>query len=173
MNHSELLKSMVSKFDSIMDRKLDIYVRQSIRLNSTVRVGMIILGVVGLSIFLLLYSLSSQVGHMQIGVQQMNAHFQVVEQNMHKVNEILKKIESRVAVMSAIEQDMQQAQKTTGSMSEGLGGIQQAMGEVSHRMDRLQQHMQTVNGQLANMQTAVGGVTTETYQMSRPMRKLP
>ena len=173
MNHTDLLKSMVSKFDSIMDRKVDIYLRQSIRLNSTVRAGMIILGIVGFSIFLLLYSLSSQVGHMQVGVQQMTQHFAQVEQNMRRVSEILSHIEKRVALMSAIEDDMQQVQHSSGSMQQGMSQIRGKMNEVTQRMQRMQQHMQVVNGQLANMQVAVGGVTRETHRISRPASILP
>ena len=92
---------------------------------------------------------------------------------MRKVNAILGHIESRVAVMASVEQDMQQAHKTTRSMGEGMDEIQQAMGEVNQRMDRVQQHLQAVNGQLANIQAAVGGVTTETHRISKPIRKLP
>ncbi len=172
-NHNELLKSMVSKFDSIMDRKVDIYIRQSIRLNSTVRVGMIILGVVGLSIFLLLFSLSSQVGHMQKGVQQMTTHFADVEHNMHRVNEILQHIETRVALLSAFDQDMQQAHQTTTSLHHGVGNIHQSMSEVSQYMDQLQMRIQEVNQQLANMQSSVSGVGVETHRISKPMRILP
>lgn len=173
MNHTDLLKSMVSKFDSIMDRKVDIYLRQSIRLNSTVRAGMIILGIVGFSIFLLLYSLSSQVGHMQVGVHQMTEHFQLVEQNMHRVSEILGDIESRVALMGAIKNNMQQVQNISGSMQQGMTQIHLNMSEVNQRMRRMQQHMQVVNNQLANMQVAVGGVTRETHRISKPANILP
>ncbi len=172
-NHNELLKSMVSKFDNIMDRKVDIYIRQSIRLNSTVRVGMIILGVVGFSIFLLLYSLSSQVGHMKDGVQQMNAHFADVEDNMRKVNQILKHIDTRVALMEAFDRDMQLAHQTTTSLHQGVENIHQSMGEVSQYMTQLQLHIREVNQQLSSMQASVGGVGIETYRISEPMKILP
>ncbi len=172
-NHNELLKSMVSKFDNIMDRKVDIYIRQSIRLNSTVRAGMIILGVVGFSIFLLLYSLSSQVGHMKDGVQQMNAHFADVEDNMRKVNQILQHIDKRVALMEAFDQDMKLAHQTTTSLHHGVENIHQSMGEVSQYMSQLQLHIQEVNQQLSSMQTSVSGVGVETYRMAEPMKVLP
>ena len=173
MNHTDLLKSMVSKFDSIMDRKVDIYLRQSIRLNSTVRAGMIILGIVGFSIFLLLYSLSSQVGHMQVGVQQMTHHFQQVEANMRQVSEILGNIEARVALMDAIEDDMHRVQGISGSLQKNMANIDVKMTEINRHMQRMQQHMQVVNGQMANMQVAVGGVTRETHRISKPANILP
>lgn len=172
-NHNELLKSMVSKFDNIMDRKLDIYIRQSIRLNSTVRVGMIFLGLVGVSIFLLLYSLSSQVGHMKGGVLQMTSHFADVEHNMRQVNKILQHIDTRVALMGAFDRDMQQALKTTTSLRHGVETVHQSMGEVSQYMSQLQLHIQEVNQQLASMQASVSGVGLETYRMSKPMKVLP
>jgi uncharacterized protein (DUF3084 family) len=172
-DHNELLKSMVSKFDSIMDRKVDIYIRQSIRLNSTVRVGMIILGVVGFSIFLLLFSLSSQVGHMNQGVKQMTRHFAQVDENMLQVNRVLRHIETRMALMSPLEQEMRQAQEVTQSLHQNIETIQQSMGEVSKHMNQLQQRMQVVNQRLAGMQAAVGGVGYETHQISKPLRKLP
>ncbi len=171
--HNDLLKLMVSKFDNIMDRKVDIYIRQSIRLNSTVRVGMIILGLVGGSIFLLLYSLSSQVGHMKEGVQQMNSHFADVEHNMRQVNQILQHIDTRVALMGAFDRDMQQALKTTTSLHHGVESIHQSMGEVSQYMNQLQLHIQQVNQQLASMQASVSGVGVETYRISKPMKALP
>ena len=170
---TELLKQMVSRFDNIMDRKVDIYIRQSIRLNSTVRVGMIILGVVGFSIFLLLYSLSSQVGHMNLGVQQMTRHFAEVENNMQQVNKVLRHIETRMNVMNDLQQNMQQAHDTTKSMNQGMAKIHQSMDEVSYQMNLMQQRMQTVNQRIAGMQAAVGGVGYETYRIAKPMGKLP
>ncbi len=164
---------MVSKFDSIMDRKVDIYIRQSIRLNSTVRVGMIILGVVGFSIFLLLFSLSSQVGHMNQGVKQMTHYFAEVDKNMLQVNRVLQHIETRVALMGPLEQDMRKAHEITQSLQQNLRTIQHSMGEVNHHMNQVQQRMQIVNQRLAGMQAAVGGVGYETYQISKPLRKLP
>ena len=172
-DHNELLKSMVSKFDSIMDRKVDIYIRQSIRLNSTVRVGMIILGVVGFSIFLLLFSLSSQVGHMNEGVKQMTHYFAEVDKNMLLVNQVLQHIETRMALMSPLEKDMRQAKQITQSLNQNMAEIQQSMGEVSHHMSQLQQRVQIVNQRLNGMQAAVGGVGYETYQISKPLRNLP
>ncbi len=172
-NHNELLKSMVSKFDSIMDHKVDIYIRQSIRLNSTVRVGMIILGVVGISIFLLLFSLSSQVGHMNEGVKQMTHNFAEVEQNMQRINGILLHMETRVALMDTLEQDMRQAHATTQSLNQGIATIQNSMGEVSLHMNQLQQRMQAVNYRLDGMQAEVSGIGLETHRISKPMHKLP
>jgi uncharacterized protein YoxC len=164
---------MVSKFDNIMDRKVDIYIRQSIRLNSTVRVGMIILGVVGFSIFLLLFSLSSQVGHMKQGVKQMTHHFAQVEQNMQRISGILQHMESRVMLMDILQQDMQQAHQTTQSLNRGIATIQSSMGEVSLHMNQLQQRMQIVNHRLEDMQIGVSGVGLETHRIAKPMRKLP
>ncbi|MBF0470574.1 MAG: hypothetical protein HQL48_04290, partial [Gammaproteobacteria bacterium] len=135
--------------------------------------GMVILGVVGISIFLLLYSLTTQVGLMLEGVEAMNRHFAAVEQSMGGINTTLNYMEDRLTVLHRIDGQMAVTESEVAAMGGYVAGVDGTMTGVSQRMLAMEQHLQTMNRELSRMQQTIGGVGTETRDMSRSLRMMP
>ncbi len=141
----------VSSFEGIVLSQIDIKNKLADRLNYSIRTGIIILGFIAISILILLLTLSSQLNRISRVVNDMNAHFSSISEQMMMMNGYIQFIEKRVALldsingqtevmdgeMSSIAQDMEIMRSTVGGISRNVSVVRGNVGNISATIDHM------------------------------------
>lgn len=162
----------LSSFEGIILSQIDIKNRLGDRLNYSIQAGIIVLGVVAVSILVLLLTLSTQVNRISGVVAEMNHRFISVSSQMHRIRGHMAAMEQRVALLAEIEQktavmdrdmrrigaDMSQMQARVAGIDAHVAAVRDNVGNISINMDR--------------MNTEVQVMSVEMQRVSRPARSM-
>jgi len=155
----------LSSFEGIILSQIDIKNKLGDRLNYSIQAGIIILGVISISLLVLLLTLSAQINRISDVVNDMNGHFASVASQMHSIRGHMGRMEPRVALMDDID-------GMTGIMDRELGAI-------GGHMDQMQQTVRGINTHVAKVRNDVGNISvnmdimnTEVHAMSQEMRRV-
>ena len=127
------IEEIAAGFKHILDQQFAMHLRVARRTTSVVRFGMIGLGVVGVSMFLLL-TLAHQIQPMIGAVNTMNGHFTHISENMLIMKDAILEMESNISPLPLM----------VGEMSRMRGSVRELTGStnsLSLRMDNLDTNM--------------------------------
>jgi uncharacterized protein YoxC len=142
------------------------------RLNHSIQAGLIILGLIAISILILLLTLSTQVNKISSIVNDMNTNFTLVSEQMHRIQGHIASMETRVALLGDIEQqttvmdsemsqiveDMKTMSSTVNGISTNVNGVRTNVSNISLTMDR--------------MDFEVNRMSYDIDRMSKPARRM-
>jgi uncharacterized protein YoxC len=162
----------LSSFEGIILSQIDIKNRLGDRLNYSIQAGLIILGVIALSILVLLLTLSSQINRISGVVGNMNAHFASVSSQMHRIEDLMASMEGRAALLAQMDQQ-------TAAMDEDMTAIGSDMSRMRQAVQGINAHVAAVRNSVANMSAnievmngEVGIMSQEMLRMSKPARTM-
>lgn len=162
----------LSSFEGIILSQIDVKNRLGDRLNYAIQAGIIILGVIALSILVLLLTLSTQVNRISAVVAEMNTHFTSVSAQMNRIRGHMSAMDQRVALLEGM-------QDRTGVMDQEMRGIAADMDRMSRMVAGIDGHVAAVrdrvgaiSGNMDLMNTEVQVMTAEMQRMSRPARTM-
>lgn len=155
----------VSSFEGIVLSQIDIKNKLADRLNYSIRAGIIILGVIAISILILLLTLSSQLNKISYVVNDMNVHFGTVSEQMAMVNEHITFIEKRVALLSNINQQTEIMDREMNTIAQDMAIMQSTVGGISRNVS-------TVRSNVGNISSAINHMGMEVLHMSRDMGRI-
>ncbi len=162
----------LSSFEGIVLSQIDVKNRLGDRLNYSIRTGIIILGVIAISILILLLSLSSQVNRIAGVVGDINTHFSVISTNMKQIRHHMHSMEKKVALIESMseqvaimDQEMAGIDTDMNVMNETVKGIRENLTTVRQRVGGM-----TVNVDHINME--LQGITHEVHRFGTPARSM-
>jgi uncharacterized protein YoxC len=162
----------LSSFEGIVLSQIDMKNRLGDRLNYSIRSGIIILGVMALSILILLLSLSSQVNRIADVVGEMNDHFHTISQKMDQVRGHMRSMEKKVALIQGMGEQV-------AVMDREIAGITQDMDTMQGTVNGIRGNVATVRERVTNMSLNVDlinmelqGMTQEMHRMGKPIRSM-
>ncbi len=155
----------LSTFEGIILSQIDIKNRLGDRLNYSIQAGLILLGVVAISILVLLLTLSSQITRISGVVADMNTHFGSISMQMHLVRTRMDSMSQRVALleeikgrtevmegeMALIRDDMHLMQQTLGGISDRVGAVRHNVGNISTAITQMNGEVQLMSGEMHHM----------------------
>ncbi len=155
----------LSTFEGIILSQIDVKNKLGDRLNYSIRAGIILLGVIAISILVLLLTLSSQITRISGVVTDMNAHFGAVSRQMHEVRGhmdsmsrqvgLLDSIKDKTAVMDAemreIRGDMNSMQDILGGISAHVGAVRVNVANISTATDMMNREVQVMSQEMHHM----------------------
>jgi len=160
----------LSSFEGIILSQIDIKNKLGDRLNYSIRAGIIILGVIAVSILVLLLTLSSQIKHISGVVGDMNTHFRSVAEQMNDIRIHMISMEERVALLETISastavmnEEMQSINADLASMEASVNGIDTQVTEVRGNVGNIALTMDRMN-------VDVQGMTVDMQRMAKPAR---
>lgn len=162
--HAQYLRAL-SSFEGIMLAQIELKTQLSTRLNWTIRAGLILLGVIALSILVLLLTLSSQVNRMSDMVVQMNGHFDSVTQRMDRVTNAMGSMREQVALMD-------QVRASTENMSNEMTAMQQQINQMSMDVQGIQGELSLVKDDMAGIAASVANINAEVAIMGHDMHRM-
>jgi len=155
----------LTSFEGIVLSQIDIKNTLAVRLNYSIRAGLIILSVIAVSILILLFTLSTQVQRISHVVNDINGHFAVVSEQMEKIDVKFQSIEQRVALLDAMQQQTAVMDSEMGAITGDLHVIRGAMGGISH-------NVAVVRNNVMNISTAIDRMGLEVLNMSHDMGRI-
>jgi uncharacterized protein YoxC len=162
----------LSSFEGIILSQIDIKNRLGDRLNYSIQAGIIILGVIALSILVLLLTLSSQINRISGVVGNMNANFAAISGQMHQIQGLMASMETRAALLA--DMDAQ-----TGSMDQEMTAIGSDMTRMRQSVAGINAHVGVVRNTVANMSGNIEVMNNEVrvlgqemIRMSKPARAI-
>ena len=155
----------LTSFEGIVLSQIDIKNTLAVRLNYSIRAGLIILSVIAVSILILLFTLSTQVQRISHVVNDINGHFAVVSEQMEQIDVKFQSIEQRVALLDAMQQQTAVMDSEMGAITGDLHVIRGAMGGISH-------NVAVVRNNVMNISTAIDRMGLEVLNMSHDMGRI-
>ena len=162
----------LSSFEGIILSQIDIKNRLGDRLNYSIQAGIIILGVISVSILVLLLTLSAQFNRVSGVVMAMNTHFTSVSDQMRQIRDHMGSMEQRVALLESLDAQ-------TALMDREMGSIRTYMERMRSSVDGIDTHLAAVRNDVGNisvnmdvMNLEVQAMGTEMLRVSRPARTM-
>lgn len=162
----------LSSFEGIILSQIDIKNKLGARLNYSIQAGIIILGAIAISIFVLLLTLSAQITRISAVVTDMNVHLTSVSQRMHRIRGHMLNMEQRVALLEDI-------QGMTGTMSDAMELIDSDMTAMGEAVRGINRHLARVYNNVGNisvnmdiMNHEVQAISREMHHVAKPARSM-
>jgi len=155
----------LSSFEGIILSQIDIKNRLGDRLNYSIQAGIIILGVIAVSMLVLLLTLSTQVNRISGVVAEMNERFISVSSQMHRIRGHMAAMEQRVALLGEIEAQ-------TAIMDRDMRRIGADMAQMQRRVAGIDGHVAAVRDNVGNISVNMDRMNTEVQVMSIEMQRI-
>jgi methyl-accepting chemotaxis protein len=152
-------------FEAIILSQIDIKNKLGDRLNYSIQAGIIILGIIAASIFILLLTLSSQVNRISGVVKEMNQDFTSVRAQMERIDGYFGSIEQRVTQLEKISGNTVQMEQELGLIARDLKAINGTIGSIKN-------HVGSVRGNMGNVSVAIDRMNHDIQLMSVDMHRM-
>jgi prefoldin subunit 5 len=152
-------------FEAIILSQIDIKNKLGDRLNYAIQAGIIILGIIAASIFILLLTLSSQVNRISGVVKEMNQDFTSVRTQMERIDGYFGSIEQRVT-------QLEQIAGKTAQMEQELAIIAADLQAINANIGSIKNHMGSVRGNIGNVSLAIDHLNHDIQLMSVDVHRM-
>lgn len=164
VSNQQLVRSARS-FEAIMVSQIEIQDKLGDDLKSAIRVGMIVLGLIAVSILILLLTLSSQINRISDVVRDMNVNFNTVTQQMDQMSISIDSMAQRVALLELMDAQMEVMDVEMRNMLEDMLVMKSGMGNIKL-------HVSSMGRNVTNMSLSMEHVNNEVQMMSHDMRRM-
>lgn len=164
VTEQQFLRAATS-FEAIILSQIDIKNKLGDRLNYSIQAGIILLGIIAISILFLLLTLSTQINKISAVVNDMNQDFSSVSVQMDRINSYVGSIEQRVALLETIG-------KTTRVMSDEMGAVSNDLEVINGNLSGIKSHMGVVRSNVGNISTSINHMTGSVQRMGADMHRM-
>lgn len=161
----EELRNAIRHFDRVIRSQIVIQARQGDRIKNSIRAGMLFLVLIGISIFIILYTMVTQVNLISAAVVRMDQSFDEVRVQMVKVDELMTGMEKNVLYMDAVSTVMQNIDVEMGQMT-------RQMQQMQTEVDAMKSEVTVIRQQADVMTRTTGVMDQEIYRMNQDMNRL-
>jgi SMC interacting uncharacterized protein involved in chromosome segregation len=161
----EELRDAIRHFDRVVRSQIAIQERQGDRIKNSIRAGMVLLVMFALSIFVILYTMVTQVNLISEAVVRMENGFGEVKNQMVRVDGLMTNMEKNVLYM--------------GSLSTVMQDMDGEMGKMTRQMEQMQGEVDAMKGEVvvirqqADIITHTAGVMDqEIYRMNQNINRM-
>lgn len=161
----EELRSTIRHFDRVIRAQIKIQGMQGDRIKNSIRAGMLFLVLFGISIFVILMSMVTQVEQISEAVTKMDASFDEVRVQMVNVDKLMKGMEVNVSSMASIDSVMQSINAEMLVVTKRIGSMQKKVGAMS-------QEVAVISQQGGVMTNTAGVMDMEIYKMNQEVNRM-
>ena len=162
--HQQFVRA-VSSFEGIILSQIEMKNILAARLNHSIQAGLIILGLIAISILILLLTLSTQVKKISSVVNDMNTNFTLVSGQMSRMQTYIESMEKRVSLLNDIEQQ-------TGVMDDHMTQVVQDMQTMTTTVDGISTSVNGVRNNVSNISVTVDHMDFEINRMSHDIDRM-
>ncbi len=162
----------VSSFEGIILSQISTKNRLGARLNYTVQAGIIILGLIAVSILVLLLVLSSQINRISSVVSEMNTHFTSISEEMDHMNEYIDSMAKRVALLENIDAQTDVMKHSMSSIVTDMNSMQNAVFGISGHVNGVRNNVDNISMTMNLMDIEVVNMSRDIHRMGKPSRTL-
>jgi len=161
VSNQQLVRAARS-FEAILISQIQIQDKLGDGLKANTRVGMIVLGLIAVSILILLFTLSSQINRISGVVLDMNTNFNTVTLQMDQMSISIDSMAQRVALLELMDKQME-------VMNEEMNNMVDDMLVMKSNMDSITTHVSSMRQNVTNMSLSMDHVNNEVQMMSLDM----
>ena len=152
-------------FEAILFSQIGIQEKLSNDLKNAIRFGMVILGLIAISILVLLLTLSSQINRISAVVQDMNHNFTQVTAQMDSISASIDAMAVRMALLEAVDEE-------TDVMRRQMSTIDKDVGQMGDTIASMRTHMTEVRQAVENMAVTISRMDDEVQMMAADMQHM-
>ncbi len=134
-------------------------------LKNSIRVGMVVLGLIAISILILLLTLASQVNRISAVVADMNINFTAIDTQMGQMSASIDSMVKRVALLELIDQQ-------TGTMDREMNNITADLEAMRGVVTSIGAHVYTLTGNVESISVSVSRMDDQVQMMSMDMQRM-
>ena len=157
-------------FNHLLDQQFAMHLRVARRTTALVRYGMVSLGVIGISMFLLLLTLSFQIKPMITAVGKMNDDFTLIAEDMTTMKAAVLAMQTQVAEMPAMAGEMDQMRGHVRDIAGSMHNLSLRMDNLDTNMGSITQGVTRMAGSFGVLNQTVGVMGSDVNTLSGPMR---
>ena len=169
--HQQFVRA-VSSFEGIILSQIEMKNILAARLNHSIQAGLIILGLIAISILILLLTLSTQVNKISGIVNEMNANFTLVSEQMHRIQGHIASMEKRVSLLGEIEQQTSLMDGEMGLIVEDMKSMTTTVDGISTNVKGVRNNVDNISVSMDRMDFEVNRMSYDIDRMSKPARRL-
>ncbi len=141
-------------------------------LKSSIRFGMVILGLIAISILVLLLTLSSQINHISAAVGEMNKNFTSITLQMDQMSDDIDSMGRRVALLEGMDGQIDGMRRNMTHITSSMKVMRKTVGGISQYVGSVRKDVDAMSASIGRMDAEVQGMAREMQHMSRPARTL-
>ena len=168
----EELRSAIRHFDRVIRAQMKIQGMQGDRIKNSIRAGMLFLVLIGISIFVILMSMVTQVEQISEAVTTMDDSFDQVRDQMVRVDALMTNMEVNVSSIESVDRVMQSMDVEMHAMTERIGNMQQEVSSMSHEVAVLRQQADAMTHTAGVMDMEIFKMNREVNRMATPARSI-
>lgn len=162
----------VSSFEGIILSQISTKNRLGARLNYTVQAGIIILGLIAVSILVLLLVLSSQINRISNVVSDMNSHFTSISAQMANMNQYVDAMGKQVALLENIDTQTAVMKHSMSSIVSDMNSMQNAVYGISGHVNGVRNNVDNISMTMNQLDVEVINMSRDIHRMGKPSRAL-
>lgn len=168
----EELRNAIRHFDRVIRAQMKIQGMQGDRIKISIRAGMLFLVLFGISIFVILMSMVTQVEQISAAVTRMDASFDEVRNQMVKVDGLMTGMEVNVSSIASIDRVMQSMNTEVLAMTQRIGSMQQKVESMSQEVAVIRQQGDVMTNTAGAMDMEIYKMNQEVNRMATPARSI-
>ncbi|MEN8213610.1 MAG: translation initiation factor 2 [Pseudomonadota bacterium] len=162
----------VSSFEGIILSQISTKNKLGVRLNYTVQAGIVILGVIAISILILLLVLAKQTDRISTVVKEINTHFTSVTQQMEDLNLYVESMGKQVALLDNIDLQTDEMKRSMDSIVADMNTMQNEVFGISGHVNGVRNNVDNISMTMNQMDIAVVYMSRDIHRMGKPSRTL-
>lgn len=162
----------VSSFEGIMLSQISTKNKLGTRLNYTVQAGIIILGLIAVSILVLLLVLSSQINRISGVVSDMNDNFTSVSRQMDNLDLYVETMGKRVALLENIDAQTETMKHNMASIVSDMGSMQQHILGITTYVNGVRYNVDNISMTMNQLDIEVVNMSRDIHRMGKPSRTM-
>ncbi len=152
-------------FEAIIVSQIQMKDKLGNDLKSSIRVGMVVLGLIAVSILILLLTLSAQINRISAVVADMNINFTLIDTQMGQMSSSIDSMVHRVALLELIDQQ-------TGTMDREMNNITADLEAMRTIVASIGSHVYTLTGNVESISASVSQMDDQVHLMSIDMQRM-
>jgi uncharacterized protein YoxC len=169
--HQQFVRA-VSSFEGIILSQIEMKNILAARLNHSIQAGLIILGLIAISILILLLTLSTQVNKISSIVNDMNTNFTLVSQQMNRIQGHIASMEKRVSLLGDIEQQTTVMDNEMSKIVEDMKTMTSTVNGISTNVNGVRNNVSNISVTMDRMDFEVNRMSYDIDRMSKPARRM-
>ncbi len=159
-------------FEAILFSQIGIQEKLSNDLKNAIRFGMVILGLIAVSILVLLLTLSSQINRISAVVADMNRNVETVTSEMDRVSAAMDSMLKRVALLEPMDRETGAMKKEMEAIDRDIAGMRDTIGTMETHVDQVRQSVENMAATISRMDDEVQMMAADMQHMAKPARTL-
>ncbi|HIE55139.1 MAG TPA: translation initiation factor 2 [Chromatiaceae bacterium] len=159
-------------FEAILLSQIGIQEKLSNDLKHAIRFGMIILGLIAVSILVLLLTLSSQINRISSVVLDMNGNFTAVTAQMDQIARSIDTMAKRVALLEEMDQQTLAMKREMATIDTDLAQMRGTIGQMEAHVDEVRHSVENMASTISRMDDEVQMMASDMQRMAKPARTL-